>query len=115
MMTEIQICPKYERAAKLLGKPWTSLILRVLCAGPTSFTRIRRSVNHLSDRVLSERLKDLEKHGIVQRTVYPSVPVKIEYSLTDKGRDLQSVLDALQGWADRWEAAEDCESLVLVD
>lgn len=103
---EFHLCPKYERAVKLLGKPWTGLILRVLGNGPTTFTRIARSVDRLSDRVLSERLKDLEKEGVVDRRVDATIPVKITYSLTEKGRDLQPVLDALHAWADRWELSE---------
>ena len=104
-----QMCPKYEKAVELLGKRWTGLILRVLGDGPTSFSRIARSVGRLSDRVLSERLKELEQRGVVQRRVDGGIPVKIEYSLTEKGRDLQKVLDALQSWADRWEAVEPAE------
>ncbi|MBV9790374.1 MAG: helix-turn-helix transcriptional regulator [Chloroflexi bacterium] len=103
---DLHLCPKYERAVELLGKRWTGLILRVLGNGPTTFTKIARTVDKLSDRVLSERLKELEQRGVVQRRVDPTIPVKIEYSLTDKGRDLQEVLDALQQWADRWECAE---------
>jgi len=99
----VHLCPKYEKAIEILGKKWTGKILRVLCNGPTSFSKIARSVSDLSDRVLSERLKDLESHGIVERRVTPSMPVKIEYGLTAKGCDLQEVLDALQRWADRWE------------
>lgn len=99
----VHLCPKYEKAMEILGKKWTGKIVRVLCSGPTSFSRIARSVSDLSDRVLSERLKDLEANGILERRVTPSMPVKIEYSLTAKGRDLQEVLDAVQRWADRWE------------
>lgn len=100
-----QICPKYEKAMEMLGKRWTGLILRVLADGPTSFSRIADTVPRLSDRVLSERLKDLEQRGIVLRRVIPSTPVKIEYSLTEKGADLQDVLEAIQHWADRWETS----------
>jgi len=102
----IQMCPKYERAVELLGKKWTGKILRVLGHGPTTFSRIAKTVTDLSDRVLSERLKELEQRGVVQRRVDPSFPVKIEYSLTEKGRDLQQVLDALHRWADHWESGE---------
>jgi DNA-binding HxlR family transcriptional regulator len=107
------MCPKYERAVEILGKRWTGLILRVLGNGPTTFSKIARTVSKLSDRVLSERLKELERHGIVERHVDPSIPVKITYSLTEKGRDLQQVLDVLQAWADRWEttAVEDYETV----
>lgn len=104
------MCPKYERAVELLGKRWTGLILRVLAQGPTSFSKIAKTVTNLSDRVLSERLKELEQRGVVRRRVDPTIPVKIEYSLTEKGRDLQDVLDALQHWADRWETTEQAET-----
>lgn len=100
------MCPKYEKAVEMLGKRWTGLILRVLTNGPTTFSKIASTVTKLSDRVLSERLKELERLGIVQRRVDPTIPVKIEYSLTEKGRDLQDVLDALQRWADRWETID---------
>ena len=106
----VTLCPKYEKAIEILGKKWTGKIVRVLCSGPSSFSKIARSVSDLSDRVLSERLKDLEAHGIVERRVTPSMPVKIEYSLTVKGRDLQEVLDALQCWADRWEGCGEATS-----
>jgi DNA-binding HxlR family transcriptional regulator len=103
---DVHLCPKYEKAVELLGKRWTGLILRVLGNGPTSFSKIAKTVDKLSDRVLSERLKELEQRGVVARRVDPTIPVKIEYSLTEKGRDLQRVLDALQQWADRWETGE---------
>ncbi len=105
-----QLCPKYERAVKLLGKPWTGLILRVLGHGPSSFSKIARAVDKLSDRVLSERLKELEQRGVVERRVDPTIPVKITYSLTEKGRDLQRVLDELHAWADEWETLDPTEA-----
>jgi DNA-binding HxlR family transcriptional regulator len=108
-MTDYHLCPKYERAVAVLGKRWTGLIVRVLQHGPLGFSQIARLVDGLSDRMLSERLKELEAHGIVQRCVYSSTPVRIEYALTDKGHDLQRVLDVLQAWADRWEGDAECE------
>lgn len=105
---DLHLCPKYERAAELLGKRWTSKILRVLLDGPTTFSKIAKAVSKLSDRVLAERLKELERAGVVQRRVETSIPVKIEYSLTEKGRDLHDVLQALQRWADRWEGDGTC-------
>ncbi len=103
------LCPKYERAVAVLGKRWTGLIVRALQHGPLSFSQITRLVEGLSDRMLSERLKELEGHGIVQRCVYSSTPVKIEYTLTEKGHDLQRVLDVLQSWADRWDVNAPCD------
>lgn len=113
-MIDLYLCPKYERAVAVLGKRWTGLIVRVLQHGPLAFSQIARTVTGLSDRMLSERLKELESHGIVERYVHPSTPVRVEYGLTDKGHDLQSVLDVLQAWADRWEADAPCDDQVIV-
>ncbi len=96
------MCPRYERAAMLLGKKWTGLLLRVLLAGPTRFGAFGLQVPQLSDRVLSERLKELEAEGLVERIVHPSKPVSVEYCLTAKGRALAPVVDAIQEWANRW-------------
>ncbi len=97
------MCPKYQRAIDIIGKRWTCLILRVLLGGPRRFGQIEDVVGGLSARMLSERLKELEACGIVERRVYPQTPVRIEYALTEKGRGLQRALDELQQWADRWE------------
>ncbi len=98
-----ELCPRYERAIDIIGKRWTCLILRVLLAGPRRFGQIEDVVGGLSARMLSERLKELEACGIVERRVYPQTPVRIEYVLTEKGRGLQRALDELQRWADLWE------------
>jgi DNA-binding HxlR family transcriptional regulator len=101
-----ELCPRYQRAIDIIGKRWTCLILRVLLAGPRRFGQIEDVVGGLSARMLSERLKELEACGIVERRVYPQTPVRIEYSLTDKGLGLQRALDELQRWADHWEQDE---------
>ncbi len=101
-----ELCPRYQRAIDIIGKRWTCLILRVLLAGPRRFGYIEDVVAGLSARMLSERLKELEACGIVERRVYPETPVRIEYMLTEKGRGLQRALDELQRWADRWECSE---------
>ncbi len=101
-----EMCPKYQSAMGLLGKRWTGLILRALIEGPRRFTDIRTYVEGLSDRLLSERLQELEEAGIVERTVFPGPPVTVEYALTEKGRSLRPVLEALQRWADQWIATE---------
>ncbi len=79
------------------------LILRSLLEGPRRFTGISVYVNGLSDRLLSQRLQELEEAGIVERRVYVHRPVIVEYSLTAKGQDLREVVEAIQSWADRWE------------
>ena len=97
-----QVCPRFHHAVELLGKRWNGAIVRVLLGGPHRFQEILTAVPGLSQRLLSERLKQLEAEGIVIRRVYPATPVRIEYSLTEKGRDLAPVLSELHRWADRW-------------
>ena len=95
-------CPKYEEAMSLLSKRWTGLILRALLSGCDRFGSIAAYVPGLSDRVLSERLKELEAEGIVERRVHPETPVRIEYRLTPKGEQLRRIVEAVQAWADQW-------------
>ena len=97
-----QSCPRYEHAAQLLGKRWTGLLLNALLEGPRRFCELTALVDGLSDRVLSDRLRELETEGIVQRVVYPQIPVRVEYQLTEKGRDLKPVVDAIHTWAQQW-------------
>ncbi|MDY7993988.1 winged helix-turn-helix transcriptional regulator [Paenibacillus polymyxa] len=97
-----QMCPRFEKAMELLSKRWTVLIVFQLTNGPQRFVAIENSIPNLSGKVLSDRLKELEEEGIIQRTVYPEKPVRIEYSLTDKGRDLAPLFDHIGTWATRW-------------
>ena len=96
------MCPKYEIAMLLLGKRWTGLILRVLMGGPCRFRDLQRQIEGMSDRLLSERLKELEAAGVVMRQVHDEIPVRIEYQLTEMGRGLESVIAAIQAWAEQW-------------
>lgn len=96
------MCPHYERASELLGKRWTGLIVRVLMCGPTRFRDLKNRIPDMNDRILSDRLKELEACGIITRTVYPEIPARVEYRLTQKGQDLQPVIEAIQRWAERW-------------
>ncbi len=97
-----QYCPKYERVIEILGKRWTALILRSLMDGPRRFSEIAAYVEGISDRLLSERLQELEREGIVERRVHPQRPVIVEYAVTEKGADLRRVVEAIQAWANRW-------------
>src|SRR5947199_8962469 len=92
-------CGLYHRAIELVGKRWTGAILLVLMDGPLHFSGIRQLVPELSDRLLSERLKELEAEGIVERRVLDGSPVRVEYSLTAKGEALEPALRALKQWA----------------
>ncbi len=95
-------CSLYHRAVELVGKRWTGAILLVLMDGPLRFSEIKQLVPELSDRLLSERLKELEAENIVVRRVSDESPVRVEYELTEKGRELRPVVTALKSWARNW-------------
>lgn len=96
------ICPRYHRAVELIGKRWTGAIVRAMLSGSSRFGEIGAAVPDLSDRMLSERLKELEAAAVVERDVEPDSPAKIEYRLTKKGRDLEGAVGAIERWAERW-------------
>jgi DNA-binding HxlR family transcriptional regulator len=97
-----ECCRLYHRAVELVGKRWTGAILLVLMDGPLRFSEIRQLVPDLSDRLLSERLKELEAEDIVDRRVLDGSPVRVEYGLTDKGLALEPAVRALKSWANSW-------------
>ena len=97
-------CVFYHRAVELIGKRWTGAILAVLLDGPLHFSEIRRLVPDISDRLLSERLKELEAEGVVSRRVIEGSPVRTEYALTEKGQALEPAVRALQSWGRSWLA-----------
>lgn len=101
-MEKYHLCPKFEDAFELLGKRWTGLIIKTLLNGQKRFTDISDAIPNMSARMLTERFKELEDHGIVIRTVYPETPVRIEYELTQKGKELGTVMDEIQKWAEKW-------------
>lgn len=102
IQTSVAICPRFHYAVELIGRRWTGAILRSLLAGATRFSDIASVVPGLSDRLLSERLRELESEGIVTRTVIPAMPVRVEYHLTDKGHALGAVMDEIGAWAETW-------------
>lgn len=95
------MCPKYERAMHLLGKRWTGLIIRALMGGPQRFKDLRQQMPQLGDRILCQRLKELESEGVILRKVHDVRPVRVEYSLAQKGRDMESVVESIQAWAEK--------------
>src|ERR1700727_2110104 len=95
-------CPLYHEAVELVGRRWTGAILRVLMDGPLRFSEIAQSVPELSDRLLSERMKELERRGIVERTVISAPPLRVEYELSAMGHELEPALTELERWANRW-------------
>lgn len=97
-------CPQYHAAIELIGRRWTGAILRALLSGLTRYNEIAAAIPGLSDRLLSERLRELEHEGIVERTVIPDMPVRIEYRPTEQGRALASVVEVVSNWADEWRS-----------
>lgn len=96
------VCESFQQAAQLVGQRWVPQIVWVLLGGVRRYTTLRDAIPDISDTLLSERLRELERAGIVTRTVTPSTPVLIEYALTTRGRELADVIEGLSAWADRW-------------
>jgi|SRR5579863_9127116 len=95
-------CPKYLRAVELVGRRWTGAIIRVLLGGTKRYSEIAAAVPGISDRLLAERLRELDDEGIVKRIVACGPPVRVEYALTESGAELEATIRALGAWADRW-------------
>lgn len=95
-------CPEFHHAVEVIGRRWTGVVLDSMFQGASRFSEIAESVPNLSDRMLTERLRELVAEGIVTRVVVPDTPVRIEYHLTDKGRGLKAVLADLHAWARKW-------------
>ena len=95
-------CPHYHLAVELIGRRWTGAILRAMLVSVSRFSELAQTIPGLSQRMLSERLKELEAEGVVVRSVTPSVPVRVEYHLTEKGQSLGSVIEAVARWAEKW-------------
>src|ERR1043165_3202302 len=94
--------PPFHRASELIGRRWTGAIIYVLLKSRCRFATLRDAIPDITDRMLSERLQELEHCGIVERSVIPDTPVRVEYSLTKKGRSLAPVMDSIAEWAEKW-------------
>jgi DNA-binding HxlR family transcriptional regulator len=90
-------CP-VERTVNIIGGKWTLLILRDLFQGTRRFGELRASLKGVSPKTLTDKLRELEEHKIVQRKIYPEVPPRVEYSLTKQGQSLKKIFDAMQEW-----------------
>jgi DNA-binding HxlR family transcriptional regulator len=101
------ICPHFHQAIELIGKRWTGAIVCALIDRPMRYAELRKTVPGLSDRLLSQRLRELEEEGLVERQVEAGMPVRVTYSLTEMGKELDPVLAELKGWARRWRGQTD--------
>ena len=100
------VCPHFHGAVELIGRRWTGAILYALAdEGPLRFAELKEAVPGMSDRLLSTRLKELEKSGLVSREVQPGNRVHVSYALTTKGESLRPVMGTLRDWARRWHQA----------
>lgn len=100
-MTQPTICPKFEKAISLLSQRWTALVIYQLLQGTHRFSEIQSAIG-ISGKVLSERLKELERLDIINREVIPETPVIIRYSLTDKGHSMEPIIKTIENWSQAW-------------
>ena len=96
------VCARFHRASELIGRRWTGAIIFVLLESRCRFATLRDAIPEITDRMLCDRLRELEIEGIVDRTVVPETPVRVEYELTRKGRALASAIGAITEWAHKW-------------
>ncbi len=101
-----RFCPRFQHAMELVGKRWTGAIVQTLIPGPCRFNELLSRVTGISDRLLSERLRELEAVGIVKRDVSPGPPVRVSYELTCSGYQLEPAISALEAWAQKWITVE---------
>jgi DNA-binding HxlR family transcriptional regulator len=101
-----ELCSRFHRASELIGRRWTGAIIFVLLRSSCRFATLRDAIPDITDRMLSDRLQELELEGIVVRTVVPDTPVRVEYSLTRKGRGLATAIGAIADWAHKWVELE---------
>jgi DNA-binding HxlR family transcriptional regulator len=98
----LALCTPFHHAIELIGRRWTGAIISLLLQTRCRFATLRDAIPEITDRMLSERLQELESEGIVERTVIPDTPVRVEYSLTKKGRALAAAVEAIGDWAHKW-------------
>src|SRR5688572_18407580 len=102
-------CPYYQRAIELVGGRWTGAIIRAMLGGVARFSDLTNAIPGLSDRMLAERMREMEAEGIVKREVVPDMPVRVEYHLTEKGEALSTVIEALVDWVQDWTEEDAAE------
>ena len=98
----LALCTPFHHAIELIGRRWTGAIISLLLQSRCRFATLGNTIPEITDRMLSERLQELENEGIVERTVIPETPVRVEYSLTKKGRALAAAIQAIGDWAHKW-------------
>lgn len=101
---DLKVCDVFHRSIELIGRRWSGAIISVMFKGASRFCELREAIPGISDRLLTERLKELECEGVVQREVTATRPPQVSYVLTEKGRALAPILDAITTWGHDWES-----------
>jgi DNA-binding HxlR family transcriptional regulator len=106
---EPALCTRFHRASELIGRRWNGAIIYVLLQQTCRFATLRDAIPGITDRMLSERLQELEEEGLVDRTVLPDTPVRVEYSLTKKGKSLAEAIGTIAKWAEKYVPLADAK------
>ena len=104
------LCTRFHQASELIGRRWTGAIIFVLLQKTCRFATLRDAIPDITDRMLSERLQELEQEGLVERVVVPDTPVRVEYSLTKKGKALAEPINSLANWAEKYVPLQETKS-----
>lgn len=105
--TTAAFCPRFHKAIEQIGSRWTGVIIAAITGGMHRFGEMKATIPGISDRMLADRLKELQADGLVERVVFPETPVRVEYHLTEKGCALANVMEAVSAWAEDWIPLED--------
>lgn len=97
-----ELCGRFHQASELIGRRWTGAIIFVMLRKSCRFAALREAIPQITDRMLSQRLRELEHEGILERVVVPDTPIRVEYTLTRKGRALGKAIGAITSWAHTW-------------
>jgi DNA-binding HxlR family transcriptional regulator len=100
-----ELCTRFHYASELIGRRWNGAIIFMLLKQTCRFATLRDGIPDITDRMLSERLQELEAEGVVERVVIPDTPVRVEYSLTKKGKALAGAIDSIANWAEKYVVA----------
>jgi len=104
----VDVCPMFHEAVELIGRRWAGVILFALAEHPHYFRDLAATVPRMSDRLLSQRLRELEAEGLVDRAVHEGTPARVSYALTETGRGLEPAIRELCVWAQEWRSRPDC-------
>jgi DNA-binding HxlR family transcriptional regulator len=102
-----EFCPRYHHAMDIIGRRWMGAILRVLIHGTHRYNEILLAIPGISDRLLTERLRDLEAEGLAVRHVSTTAPIRVQYELTERGQELELAVRVISAWAEKWIPAQE--------